>query len=627
MSRMDRHVTFVQGKLATSIFVDSLSGTVAAFFAACGVAILLNRTLQLALPHPQVWALATLGVAVIAALTFAIIRKPDAHTAAVEIDRRLGLKEKYSTALYARNTSDPFAAAAVRDAERASDNVSLYRQFPLARPRHLYLLIASAVAAGAILWLVPQMDLLGREAQKQKLAEVEKKQAHAKDVVKQALATVNSYPKALQNQKDIQLAKAELQNMLNQPVKDPEQTGRSAMKALNDANEAIKEQIRNNQQFATAQNEQRAFASMNTPSDEKGPVADASRAIAKGDFSKAADELKKATDQFNKMNPEQQKKSVDQMKSMAQQLAKMASDPSKQQELQKKLQQMGATKEQAQQMQQMMQQAAQGNPQAQHQLQQLKQQLTKQMQQQGGNSPQQQQAMQQALKQMQANANTQQTAQQMAQAAQQMAQAMQQAQQGQQSSQGQQQSASKGQSGQQNSQSQQQQMANAQQQMQQQMQQMDAIAQDAKEVAAAQQATESASQDASQEASGQNPSNMPGQMPGAGGKGSWREGNPGNQKGNGSGGPGRGGGAAGGITEAPYAVKAEVAHSKDIATGRTLASTFVKAGTVKGDARIGLSNVAASALNDSTDDVDEQNVSKQSQQVVKQYFETMQTDR
>ena len=627
MSRLDRHVTFVQGKLTTSIFVDALSVTVAAFFGAVAVAILFDRTLQLVLPHPQVWALSTLGVAVAAALAFAVVRKPDAHTAAVEIDRRLGLKEKYSTALFARSASDPFAMAAVRDAERASDNVSLYRQFPLGRPRHLWLLLGSAALAGLVLWLVPQMDLLGHEAQKRKLAEVAQRQAHAKDVVKQALATVNSYPKALQSQRDIQLAKAELQNMLNQPIKDPEQTGRSAMKALSDANEAIKEQIKNNQQFATAQNEQRAFASMNTPSDETGPVADASRAIAKGDFSKAADELKKATDQFNKMNPEQQKKSTDQMKSMAQQLAKMAADPSKQQELQKKLQQLGATKEQAQQMQRMMQQAAQGNPQAQQQLQQLKQQLAKQMNGQQGATPQQQQQLQQAMKQMQANANTQQTAQQMAQAAQQMAQAMQQMQQGQQSQQGQQQSASKGQSGQQNQQSQSQQMASAQQQMQQQMQQMDAIAQDAKEVQAAQQATDSASQEASQEASGENPSSMQGQQPGKGGKGDWKEGDPNGRKGNGSGGPGRGGGAAGGITEAPYAVKAEVAHSKDIATGKTLASTFVKAGTVKGDAKIGLSQVAASALNDSTDDVDEQNVSKQSQQVVKQYFETMQTDK
>lgn len=623
MSRLDRHVTFVQGKLTTSAFIDSLSATVAAFFVAVSVAIILNRTVQLALPHPQIWLAGALGIAILAALIVAAVHRPSAHQAAVEIDRRLGLKEKFSTALYVRASADPFAVAAVRDAELAAENVSLYRRFPFTRPRYLWAAVATAIVTGLLLWTLPSMDLLGREAQQKKLAEAAQKRAAAKEVVRQALATVNSYPKSLFADRDIQLAKRDLQALMNQPITDPERTGRSAMKALNDAEKAVQEQIKNSEKFATAQNEQQTFAQMNTPSNEKGPVASASRAIAHGDFSKAADDLKHATKQFSKMTPAQQKTAARQMQALAQQLKKMAADPTRQQELQQKLQQMGATQQQAKQMQQMMQQAAQGNPQAQQQLQQLKKQLMKQMNNGQGPSPQQMQQMQQTMNQMQASANTQQTAQQMSQAALRMAHAMQQAQSSQQAG-------GTGKQGQMSGQQQAQQMTDARQQMQQQMDQMDAIAQDAKEVAAADQATNQASQDAADQASGQSSANGSGNKPGQGGGwGQWKAGKNGNggHGGGGAGGPGPGGGKADGITEAPFAMKAEIAPSKNIATGRILASSFVKAGDIKGNARAGLSKVAASALQDSTDDVNEQNISKQSQDVVKRYFQTMQDSK
>ena len=51
-----------------------------------------------------------------------------------------------------------------------------------------------------------------------------------------------------------------------------------------DSPQALKQQIGNNQKVADAENEAKVFKSLSPASDEKGPVAEAQRKIAKGDF-------------------------------------------------------------------------------------------------------------------------------------------------------------------------------------------------------------------------------------------------------------------------------------------------------------------------------------------------------
>ena len=58
---------------------------------------------QLRLPRPSAWALGGAGAAAIAALVYSVWRRPSARAAAVAIDDRLELKEKFSTALFARS--------------------------------------------------------------------------------------------------------------------------------------------------------------------------------------------------------------------------------------------------------------------------------------------------------------------------------------------------------------------------------------------------------------------------------------------------------------------------------------------------------------------------------------------
>jgi hypothetical protein len=542
------------------------------------------------------------------------------------------LQEKFSTALYARKDQDPFAQAAVRDAEATAEQVQLQKKFPIAFPRPAYTTIALIICAALTAWLMKPMDLFGKEAERKRIIDEQAKVEETKKIVMDAIAKVEMMPKAVVDEEAIKLAKRDLEAMLIQPTGDRDLAHRTAMKALQDIDKAVAEKIRNSQRYANAQNDAKMYKSMSVPINDQGPVADAHRAIAKGDFSNAMNKVEEAVKKFDQMDEKEKQKAAEQMKNLAQQLDQAANDPQKKEQMEKQLQQLaGGNQQQAQQMMKQMQQAAAGDKQAQQQLQQQAQQMMQQMNNGQGPTPQQQQQINQMMQQMQAQANGQQQAQQMAQAAQQMAQAMQQAAQGQQG-QGQQGQGQQGQ-GQQGAG---QQMAQAQQAMQDQLQQMQAAQQDAAQIAAAQQAAQQAAQDAANAANGNCPHgnkagecgacNGQGQGQGQGAQGQWAAGDPANKQGNGMGGPGQGAGGVAPKEVAPGAFKQEVSPVQDIESGKILASTYVKADSLKGESKVEFGEVLEAAQKESTDEVDQDRISRQAQGVVQEYFKTMEDD-
>ncbi len=660
MSRLDQHVAGVQNKLALGRFVHALAWTTLGVAGAVLVGVLVFEIAQIYPPKPVIWMSSALAVAAIVALVWAIMRRPSKYDAAVAIDERLGLKEKFSTALYIRSNDDPFAAAAVRDAEQTAQNVSLHKRFPLEFPRLFLITVVIGLLALLIYSCMSPMDLLGREAHQKLIAKQMTEQEHAKAQVEKALAVVNAVPKAAQADDAIRNAKIDLQALLNNPIKDPGYANRSAKKALDQVAEALSKQMETNHEMVDAQNSAKMFRSVNPNSNETGPVADAQRAIAEGDYSKAVEQLKNAVNKFDKMDDKEQKKAAQQMSNLAQQLQQMAQNPQVQKQVQQQMQKMGLTQQQQQQMMKNMQAAAQGNQQAAQQLQQQAQQMMQQMNNGQGPTQQQQQQIQQMMQQMQAQMNNQAQAQQMAQAAQKMAQAMQQAsaqQQGQQGQQGQQQqqasgqNQSQGQKGQSGQQQGQQQQANAQQgqgqqgqqqgqqgqqggsqgmqdamsQMQQQLDQMDAMAKDAQAMADAQQGALDAAEDAGDQLNDGDQNSKGDKVRYSKSTGKWKAGDI-NGKGEGMGGPGRGAGGQASRENAPFAVKHENAPSVDNGKGRILASSLIKDNAPKGEAKAELQNVMQAAEKDAADEVEEDRVSRQARNVVQEYFQTTTDD-
>lgn len=656
MSRLDQHVAFVQGKLAFSTFLGVLARAGVVFFALVWIAVLVDRLFHVAVPQAFWVFWGGVGLTLLIAAIVAFLKRPTPAQAAVAIDERLNTQDKFATAIFARTSTDPFARAAVRDAEQTADNVSLHKRFPIAFPRAAYVTFLVGCGAALTAWLMGPVDLFAKSETHVVAQTTQQKQDEAKKQLKDALAIVNAVPDAVAQSEQVKLAKQDLTAMLNKGAIEPESAKRSAAKALQDLNEAIKQQVKTNQKFADAQQDAKLFKQLaSKPITESGPIADAQRSLAKGDFSAAVEDIEEAVKNFDKKDEKEQQKTIDQMKQMAQQLQQAANDPEQKKQTEKQLEQMGMNQQQAQEMEKKLEQAANGDKDAQQQLQQMAQQAMQQMNNGQGPSQQQQQQLQQMMNQMQAQANSQAQAQQMAQAAQQMAQAMQQSQQAQQQQQQQGQQGQQGQqqqAGQQGQKGAQQQMAQAQQQMQQQLQQMQADQQAAQQMKAAQANAQQAMNQAMNGLNGQQgqQGGQQGQQGQADGKDGGQGNNGGqpkdgwgqNQGGQGGGNPnqpwngqnapagpnngGQGMGDRNYKAPAPFTVKQEVSQSQDDEKGKLLASTLVKAGSIKGESKAELKNVAESAEKQMTDEVDQDRISRQARNVVKGYFGSMQQD-
>lgn len=622
MSRLDRHVALVQNKIAMQKFVDALIYLAPLAVSVAFAAKLLQRQTTLTVDM-KMWWLGVTVASVAFAIGWAIYRRPKTHDAAVAIDERLGLKEKFSTALVMRNVNDPFAMAAVRDAEHTADNVSLHKRFPLITPAsNDWRLWTLMIIIAATAMLLPE-DAFKRKAEAKKQASIAAERAAVKKAIESDLARVETIAQALPANKDaIEAAKKDLQEALKHVnATDPTSARRTAAQTLQDLDKAIKNDIGKSKDIAGKMANDKMLAGLQAPNaDEKGPVAEAHKALAKQDLAGAVDKFKEAAEKFDKMSKEEKEKAAAQMQQLAQQLAKQAANPQAQQNMAQQLQQAGMNQQQAQQLAQQMQQAAAGDKQAQQAMQQAAQQAMQQMNGGQGPTPQQQAALNQAMQQAQAAAQGQMNAQQMAQAAQQMAQAMQQAAQGQNAN-------GNNPNGQQNPQGanqQQNQMAAAQQAMQDQLAQMDAIAKDAAQQQGAAQQAQDAAQAAAGQCNGQGNApgmDKPGGQVGAGqNPGKWGPGNPDGKKGAGQGGAGQAAGGGIGKEEAPFGVKQEHAPVQNNEDGKFIAATFVKGGAIKNDSQAKLQEVVASNERVETDDVDQERISGEAKRAVKDYF-------
>src|SRR6476646_8403187 len=137
MTRLDHHVMAVRNKLTLATLLDTLARVLTVYGGIVLVAVLLDRLFHNRLiPIPRILFWIGVGASCGIALGYAFWRRPSKHQAAVAIDEKLELQEKFSTALYIRPSTDPFAAAAVRDAEQTAEKVNLQDKFSIRFPSH-----------------------------------------------------------------------------------------------------------------------------------------------------------------------------------------------------------------------------------------------------------------------------------------------------------------------------------------------------------------------------------------------------------------------------------------------------------------------------------------------------------
>ena len=302
------------------------------------LALLVAERLGPARFWPWPWllpALAVAGALVAGRLWYA--RRPTELQVAVEVDERLDLRERLSTALHCRQRTDAFARAAVEDAVGTARDPKvreqLRRRFAVESPRRWWLSPLLVVAALGFSF-VPALNLFARETPPD--PEYTQTVAMRNEAIEAVIKPIEENPLLQEELSDL-LGDLSDEGPDPDSLKTRQDVQRDAIKKLTDLNKRLDE-ILSGPKGKTAEALDKALEQLRTPED--GPAKEFAEALAQGDFKAAQSALARLQEEVAKgnMTKEQAEKLAKQLADIAKQLEQLAKQ---QQELEQMLQQAG----------------------------------------------------------------------------------------------------------------------------------------------------------------------------------------------------------------------------------------------------------------------------------------------
>lgn len=134
MKELRRQVRRAQWRLAAGVFLHSLAWALFAAMMAAAMLVGLQRwgVLRVNIPW-EAWPAGAAGVALAAACIWTLVRRADSLQAALEIDRRFGLRERVSSSLALRpeELATAVGQALVADAARRVEKLYVPEKFPI----------------------------------------------------------------------------------------------------------------------------------------------------------------------------------------------------------------------------------------------------------------------------------------------------------------------------------------------------------------------------------------------------------------------------------------------------------------------------------------------------------------
>ncbi len=309
-------------------------------FAAAGVigvlAVLAERLLALSVINSlTLWTFFALAIAL--TLLFWLINQPSRMQAALLLDQRLKLNERFSTTIAMAKSKDPFAQAACREARQAAQHISPERYFPIKPPKFWLYAISVWLIVGTLVLLVPQKDLLGFLKKKREQREQAKQVELAQKEINQTTSLVKLAVKQLGDPE----LDAELAAFAEMPKgAKPDIAKRQVIRKLGDISDKLKKMQSNMQPGSVELMQQmlRQLRGMPNSFSQKLRLA-----LAKGNFAQASNLLRQFQKQLleKKLSDEQRKALSRQLQDLARQLQDLAG---KNEQLEAELEKLGLDK-------------------------------------------------------------------------------------------------------------------------------------------------------------------------------------------------------------------------------------------------------------------------------------------
>jgi len=316
MDDLRKQVRRAQWWLGVQRFVGALGWCLFGTLLAAAALILVDKYVPLGL-QPWAWPAGALGLGLAAATGWAIWRSRGAIDAAIEIDRRFGLKERVSStlAMSEEERQSEIGEALVTDAIRRVQRIDVREHFAVTPGRQLLLPLAPAVLALLVMILVNPAADNPAEGMTESLA-AKQQIDKAKKSLQIQLAERQKEARQ-EGLKDAQKLLTKLQDELDKQTAKAPGNKQEAMLKLNDLASQLEKRSRELGGAEAVEKQLRQLRDM-----EKGPAEKLIEALKRGDLANAAKELKelKGKLEAGKLNPEDQRKLARQVQQVQQNL-------------------------------------------------------------------------------------------------------------------------------------------------------------------------------------------------------------------------------------------------------------------------------------------------------------------
>jgi hypothetical protein len=346
VKELDKPIGRVWRRLRLQRFLASTVWCLASGLALATVILGVEKLAKLPIPGAEWLPFAISGgLSLVVAGLIAAFTGPDRTDAAVQLDRAFGLNERLSTALTLplelRET--PAGRALIADAIRHVADLDVSERFGLAVPRRAWVPIIPMILAGVIL-LVPDWVQKNSGNLRASTTPQEDKKLVTKETSTLG-KKIAEQRKAMDKQKFAEAEKllADIEKTANDLAKAPPAAKDKAMIALNKLTDSLKDRQK---QLGSPDQIKRQLQQLKEMASQ-GPADDFNKALAKGDFEKAAQELKQIKDKLasGKMSEKEKEDLKKQIGEMAQQLEKLANLDQRKKQLEEAMKNGGLSKE------------------------------------------------------------------------------------------------------------------------------------------------------------------------------------------------------------------------------------------------------------------------------------------
>ena len=325
MEEIKRQVSRAHHRMVLQQFFSVLVWSMLAALSVALVAVTIPKIWALGV-NPSLWAWSWIGGTIAAGLIIAVLWtyliRYQPLEAAVEIDRRYGLKERVSStlALKPAELETEAAYALMSDTARRIERVDVTEKFGVQTNWRALLPLLPVIAVVCVMFLDDASNIQQAKAHEQKIQE-KKRVEEANNQLKKKIQQIRKNA-AEKDLKDAEVFFKNVEQRLDELSKSKD--GADRTKALVRLNDLKKDIEKRKQQIGDADQMRKHLDQLKDV--QQGPADKAVRAMKEGDFGKALNEITKLTEQLKEgdLDEEQVKQLADQLEQMANKMKDVA---------------------------------------------------------------------------------------------------------------------------------------------------------------------------------------------------------------------------------------------------------------------------------------------------------------